>query len=101
MLSIIGKLKRRHCAWDGIRPDYSSDPFLKEALVLADQINDGETGYAIERALDIARSQTCKPSCRHNHSSSGCKFLPNPTFLSRLRDIQKCGNIIKVGNDEK
>jgi hypothetical protein len=33
---------------------------LEEALTLADEIADGDTGYAIERALDIARAQAFK-----------------------------------------
>jgi hypothetical protein len=34
---------------------------LEQALGLADEINDGETGYAIERGLDVARAQIFKP----------------------------------------
>ena len=34
---------------------------LEEALALADEIKDGDTGYAIERALDVARGQAFKP----------------------------------------
>jgi hypothetical protein len=34
---------------------------LEEALALAEEINDGNTGYAIERALDLARAQAFKP----------------------------------------
>jgi len=34
---------------------------LEQALALADEINDGDTGYAIERALDLARAQAFKP----------------------------------------
>jgi hypothetical protein len=30
---------------------------LEDALALADEIADGETGYLIERALDAARSR--------------------------------------------
>jgi hypothetical protein len=30
---------------------------LQDALVLADEIGDGETGFLIERALDVARSR--------------------------------------------
>jgi hypothetical protein len=38
-----------------------SSIFWKKHLALADEINDGDTGYAIERALDIARAQAFKP----------------------------------------
>jgi len=34
---------------------------LEQALALADEINDGDTGYAIERALDVARAHAFKP----------------------------------------
>jgi hypothetical protein len=34
---------------------------LEEALVLADELQDGETGYLIERALDEARARQFKP----------------------------------------
>ena len=34
---------------------------LESALGLAEQINDGTTGYLIERALDEARAQQFKP----------------------------------------
>jgi hypothetical protein len=30
------------------------------ALALTDEIEDGETGYLIERALDAARSRLCR-----------------------------------------
>jgi hypothetical protein len=30
---------------------------LEDALAIADELEDGETGYLIERALDEARSQ--------------------------------------------
>jgi hypothetical protein len=32
-------------------------PHLEDALALADEIEDGRTGYLIERALDEARAQ--------------------------------------------
>ena len=31
--------------------------YLEEALALADELEDGETGFLIERALDQARSK--------------------------------------------
>jgi hypothetical protein len=34
---------------------------LKDALALADELNDGATGYRIERALDEARSRQFRP----------------------------------------
>jgi hypothetical protein len=34
---------------------------LETALVLADEFNDGHTGFLIERALDEARAQQFKP----------------------------------------
>ena len=34
---------------------------LEDALALADEIEDGETGFLIERALDEARSRQFKP----------------------------------------
>ena len=34
---------------------------LEDALALADELNDGGTGYLIERALDEARAQHFKP----------------------------------------
>jgi DNA-binding MarR family transcriptional regulator len=34
---------------------------LEKALAFADEINDGDTGYAIERALDVVRAQAFKP----------------------------------------
>jgi hypothetical protein len=34
---------------------------LEEALALADEIRDGNTGYLIERALDEARSRQFRP----------------------------------------
>jgi hypothetical protein len=34
---------------------------LEDALALADEIQDGQTGYLIERALDEARSRQFKP----------------------------------------
>jgi hypothetical protein len=34
---------------------------LEDSLALADEINDGATGYLIERALDEARSRQFKP----------------------------------------
>jgi hypothetical protein len=33
---------------------------LEQALALAEQINDGDAAYAIERALDVARAQAFK-----------------------------------------
>jgi hypothetical protein len=35
--------------------------YLEDALVLADELEDGSTGYLIERALDEARSRQFKP----------------------------------------
>jgi hypothetical protein len=35
--------------------------YLEDALALADEIEDGHTGYLIERALDEARSRQFKP----------------------------------------
>jgi hypothetical protein len=35
---------------------------LEDALMLADDLEDGTTGYLIERALDEARSQQFRPS---------------------------------------
>ena len=35
---------------------------LEDALALADEIQDGQTGYLIERALDDARSRHFRPS---------------------------------------
>lgn len=35
---------------------------LEEALELADEIEDGTTGYLIERALDEARSRHFRPT---------------------------------------
>jgi hypothetical protein len=37
---------------------------LEDALALADEIDDGRTGYLIERALDEARAQQFKPVAR-------------------------------------
>jgi hypothetical protein len=34
---------------------------LEDALALADELQDGHTGFLIERALDEARSQQFKP----------------------------------------
>ena len=34
---------------------------LEDALILADDLEDGQTGYLIERALDEARSQQFTP----------------------------------------
>ena len=34
---------------------------LEEALTLADEIQDGQTGYLIERALDEARARQFRP----------------------------------------
>lgn len=34
---------------------------LEDALTLADELNDANTGFLIERALDEARSQQFKP----------------------------------------
>jgi hypothetical protein len=34
---------------------------LEAALALADELNDGHTGFLIERALDEARAQQFKP----------------------------------------
>jgi hypothetical protein len=34
---------------------------LEAALALADELNDGQTGFLIERALDEARAQQFKP----------------------------------------
>jgi hypothetical protein len=34
---------------------------LEAALTLADELNDGHTGFLIERALDEARAQQFKP----------------------------------------
>jgi hypothetical protein len=34
---------------------------LEDALALADEIQDGQTGFLIERALDEARSRQFKP----------------------------------------
>jgi hypothetical protein len=34
---------------------------LEEALALADEIEDGNTGFLIERALDDARSRQFRP----------------------------------------
>jgi len=36
--------------------------YLEEALALADEIEDGKTGYLIERALDEVRAGQFKPS---------------------------------------
>ena len=38
--------------------------YLEDALALADELNDGTTGYLIERALDYARAQQFKPFIR-------------------------------------
>jgi len=35
--------------------------YLENALAIADEIEDGKTGYLIERALDEARSAQFKP----------------------------------------
>jgi hypothetical protein len=34
---------------------------LEDALALADELEDGQTGFLIERALDEARSRQFKP----------------------------------------
>ena len=34
---------------------------LEEALALADELRDGQTGFLIERALDEARSRQFRP----------------------------------------
>jgi hypothetical protein len=36
--------------------------YLEDALTLADEIDDGETGYLIERALDEARAKQFRPT---------------------------------------
>ena len=36
--------------------------YLEDALALADEIEDGQTGYLIERALDEARSREFRPT---------------------------------------
>ena len=36
--------------------------YLEDALTLADEIEDGETGYLIERALDEARARQFRPA---------------------------------------
>jgi hypothetical protein len=52
---------------------------LEEALALADEIEDGQTGFLVERALDEP-SQPMKGQLRRNHlrvalmSSSASKF---------------------------
>ena len=38
--------------------------YLEDALALADELNDGTTGYLIERALDEARTHHFKPFTR-------------------------------------
>jgi hypothetical protein len=35
---------------------------LEDALALAEELNDGPTGYLIERALDEARSRQFRPA---------------------------------------
>jgi hypothetical protein len=35
---------------------------LEDALALADEIEDGQTGFLIERALDEARSRQFRPT---------------------------------------
>jgi hypothetical protein len=35
---------------------------LEDALAIADEIEDGQTGYLIERALDEARSRQFRPA---------------------------------------
>jgi hypothetical protein len=35
---------------------------LEDALMLADEIEDGQAGYLIERALDEARSRQFRPT---------------------------------------
>ena len=37
---------------------------LEDALALADELNDGNSGFFIERALDYARAQRFKPFIR-------------------------------------
>jgi hypothetical protein len=37
---------------------------VEDALALADEIEDGRTGYLIERTLDEARAQQFKPVAR-------------------------------------
>jgi DNA-binding ferritin-like protein len=39
---------------------------LEEALALADELDDGGTGYLIERALDEARSRQFRPASDKN-----------------------------------
>jgi hypothetical protein len=51
---------------------------LEAALALADEINDGDTGYAIERALDAARAQAFRPFLPHHEA--GYKGLPSSVF---------------------
>jgi hypothetical protein len=52
---------------DGIRNGRSAErrgamiKLLEDALGLADELNDGGTGYLIERALDEARARHFKP----------------------------------------
>jgi hypothetical protein len=36
--------------------------YLEEALMLADELEDGQTGFLIERALDEARSRQFRPT---------------------------------------
>ena len=38
--------------------------YLEEAMAIADELEDGTTGYLIERALDEARAQQFKPFIR-------------------------------------
>jgi hypothetical protein len=35
--------------------------YLEEALALADELQDGQTGFLVERALDEARSREFRP----------------------------------------
>jgi hypothetical protein len=45
--------------------------YLENALAIADEIEDGKTGYLIERALDEARSGRFKPERAPSSPSSG------------------------------
>jgi hypothetical protein len=40
--------------------------YLENALAIADEIEDGATGYLIERALDKARSRQFRPIARRS-----------------------------------
>jgi hypothetical protein len=55
---------------------------LEEALALADEMEDGQTGFLIERALDEARS-------RHVSAWPSCSAM-TPIGTPRMASVEPC-----------